>query len=184
MTEVDPAASASAESVEETPPPPPLEEPRAEKSWGWLYALIGILVLVAVVASLFWPSDDSKKTLGSVSNTTNQQVQLTPGSNWTVPNAPTCDGIKKSVEYTSTPKKVNPDGRCAPGFWFEGHRIYVWQAGKTADSDKTLVCDPKLPDPEKKCRPMPVDIESVATADTPFTDYYWLLPYHPVQVFR
>lgn len=113
-----------------------------------------------------------------------RRVQLPDRTTLTLPHNPTCDSIKKSMKFTKVRTVVNPGGSCDVGFWLDGHRMYVWQAGKTADSDKVLVCDAKLPDPQKLCRPMPVDVESAASAGADFTDFYWLLPYRPKTLFR
>ncbi|MEI6864229.1 MAG: hypothetical protein WCK46_02595 [Candidatus Adlerbacteria bacterium] len=96
-----------------------------------------------------------------------------------------CNGEKKQMEYKKLPTRVNPNGHCAPGFWHERHCIYVWQAGKTDEFQKIKVCHkPNEPDEKRRYDPMPVDVEFVATADTVFTDYYWLLPRKAVQFFR
>lgn len=100
------------------------------------------------------------------------------------PNIGACDSVQRDMRYTTVRTVVNPYGTCAPNFWHPGHRIWVWQAGKSADTDKILVCDPKLPDPQYQCRPMPVDVEAVASADTEFVAFIQLMPRNVTQIFR
>lgn len=71
-----------------------------------------------------------------------------------------------SVAFGYEPVQINPEGRCGPDLWFEGHCVYVRRAPWTGDRAAYKNCGGRLPK----------DVEWVWTADTPFKGAVALVP--------
>jgi hypothetical protein len=131
----------------------------------WLTVAVFALLTVAVVdpALMNQVPESFKARFGSWSNNRSAQVQAHAPvvlNNGCRPTA------QHSLTFGMTPVNINPEGRCGPDLWFEGHCIYVQRARWTGDQTQYKSCGGTLPN----------DVELAWSADVPFTGAVALTP--------
>ena len=80
--------------------------------------------------------------------------------------ASVCLRPQHSVPFGRQPVRINPEGRCAPDLWHDGHCLYVQRAAWTNDGHIYRHCGGALPK----------DVEWAWSADEPFTGAVALSP--------
>lgn len=95
-------------------------------------------------------------------------------------NGNPCTGTITRITFTTTPMHLDPHARCAVDLAFEGHCVYVWQAGKTETKDAHKLCWLQGGTPPAQ----PSDVVWVAAVDKPFEGAYRLMPPRYTSTFR